>query len=708
MIGRDAFVGSGIAERAGQLSSLLALLRDPEWANYLHNRWRKHRLQFLSLPLELVWRVVPLLMRRWRTRLWPNINHKRKSTLSNGDRLKPFEIFCDPALTDSRAAIEHFSNRKKAQYFFSQETKRAIIEYAHEHLPGQVTEVINQADKIRQGKFPLISGVEADLSRSPNWRHPFQDLEYLFFLNRWYHGVILAKAFSYTANENYATRFVELLDDWDKANPSDTRSSVWESYSVTERMVNWILAYHLLLSSTAFRTRGMLLLLRMLEVHAQYLMDHLELTEVHNHLINNARALFEFGLMFPEMRIAERCRQVGLEILTREVERQFLPDGMLAEQSVHYHFLLMRTYAEVLLLSHKNDFILPAEFCERTRGMFQVARAFVRSDGSIPIIGDLSPDAEMTQMVGVLALGASLFGESIPVSINEYALWLLGTADVPRPKSRSLTSELCFLKHSGYAIFQSQRMHLTFRCDPKAEVVRHGHMDVFGIDLSVDNYTLIADPGNVTFVSNRWKRYFQSAWAHSTVVIDGLPPYVSPTTLRSLLAADYISAKAVITSCAETNGRVVIEAQHSGYQRLSRPVAVRRRIEIMTDQWVLIRDYVFGEKTHQMAIVFQLGLNRFDGQTVIAPDGTKLARILFRSDSALRVTTLSGQFEPQLAGWFSPAYGVQVPATTLFCSSDTSGSARVDTLIWLKSDMPPEWPNEIQASTLEGSVTGKL
>src|SRR5207237_1502008 len=141
----------------------------------------------------------------------------------------------------------------------------------------------------------------------------------------------------YTGNESYAQCVVRLLEHWNEHNPANHSSPVWESYSVSERITNWIFAYHLLKGSATFQKRGLMLLLRLLSEHALYLSENLELKESHNHLINNGRALYEFGLLFPELKSASSFKAVGWEILTREMKRQFLPDGMLGEQSVHYH-----------------------------------------------------------------------------------------------------------------------------------------------------------------------------------------------------------------------------------------------------------------------------------------------------------------------------------------------------------------------------------
>lgn len=568
------------------------------------------------------------------------------------------------------------------QHLFSQDEIAEIASYAWMHLSDQVQALVVAADKICGGVFPLVSQVEFNFANGIPWRGPFSDPEYLFYLNRWYHGVTLAKAFAYTGSEHYAARFVDLLEKWAADNPPDSGSPVWESYSVGERIVNWLFAHYLLQGSELYCNRGAPLLLALLSEHAEYLSSHLEDRVIHNHLINNARALFTYGLLCPSLPKADELREKGWDILMREINWQFRGDGMLGEQSTHYHLLLLSRYTEAALLAERNGYCMPEGLADRLRQMFFVGNLFVRPDRSLALIGDVSPDIEPANSIGILAVGSALFGVPSCVAPNEYALWYLGRKGLAVCSPRPLDSGLYRLPESGYTVYRTPRMHFIMRCDPRGEVIRHGHHDVLGLDLWANGFPILIDPGNSSFNSDQWEKYFRCPRAHSTIVIDGMTPYIQSPILRCLLPAKYVKAKADFTRCEQIDGRIVIEAYHSGYGRLPQPVTVRRQVQILGEDSVLITDRLDGAGRHLVEIILQFGQNRVevgaDPLTLLVyePAGERVAKVEFKSEARLALNLRKG--------WLSSAYGLRTEATVVICSFELNGSAQVETLFALE------------------------
>ena len=672
------------------MSLLREFLAGSEWANY--KKWRAQRSRFapVAIRLEVSANLMRFALQQFRTRLRQKLKIGKRSPMRPAFQ----KLFADPSLLTAQAVISHFSTRPKPSYLWSEADLPKLKEIALERFADDVERLKSQAEKIKRGVFPLVSGIEFDGSGELNWQHPFDDPEHLFYLNRWYHGITLAKAYFYTQDESYAEHFVKLLGDWAEHNPVDPASRVWESYSVTERIANWIFAYHLLSGSKVFQKPGLLLLLGLLSEHAHYLSEHLEVKENHNHLMNNGRALFEVGLLFPELRNASGLADMGWQILTREMKRQFRQDGMLGEQSVHYHLLLLRTYLEVSLLARRNGRLLDEQYLETLDRMHKSADAFIRADGSIPMIGDLSPDSDVKSLVGLMFAGATQFGFKISHHLSEHGLWYSRPSEVIIPPD-PVHPRLSYLPESGYAIVMTRNLHLTFGCDPRARIIRHGHADVLGLNLWIQGQPLLVDGGNYSYGKREWEQYFRGPYAHSLTVVDELPPYILPGYQQVLLPADYLEAEAAIVECVERDGIIYLEGYHTGYRRLEAPATVRRQIWVATDNWIFIRDSVEGPGKRQVEVLYQLGDCGFDKGLVSCPGGHKLAFFKFRSDCLFEVTQFRAQQDPEIRGWAAPAYGVKQPATTLSCRMSGVGDTNFETLIWLNPGSEPVWPEDL-------------
>jgi len=657
-----------------------------EWAHY--KSWRRRSSTFapLAVPLELCSKLALFSMRRLDSGLRRRFTHEAKYNSQGLHELCALSTLRTPA-----AVINHFSQRCLPAYLWDEADLEPLKVVALENLRDEVENVKAKADKIRVGIFPLVSGIEFDLSAKLDWQIHFDDVEHLFFLNRWYHGATLAKAFFYTGDKRYVECFATLLEHWVAHNPINSASAVWESYSVTERITNWIFAYHLLKGSETFQQRALLALLGALSAHANYLNGHLELKESHNHLINNGRALFEVGLMFPELNGAAAFEKAGWQILRREMGRQFLSDGMLGEQSVHYHLLLMRTYLEVTLLAQRNGQSLDSEYYERLRRMFICAGAFIRPDGSIPIVGDFSPDTDLRSMVGLMAAGATQFGFDLEHHVSEYGLWYSRPAKIKKYAATSRTGLTC-LPDSGYAVVKTPNLHLSFNCDPRARVIRHGHADVLSLNLWLNGHELLVDGGNYSYGKREWSEYFRGPYSHNTVVVDELPPYILPGYQQVLLSAEYSKADAAVAACRKDGATYYLEGYHTGYERLAQPASVRRQVWIAPEEWMLIRDNVAGEGKRTVEIVYNLGKCLFDDGRVSSADGQKVAAIDVRCERPFELKRFRGEDGEQPRGWISLSYGVKEPATTLVYRIKTSGELTFETLIWWRPDSDPVWP----------------
>lgn len=658
---------------AGMWHGLLRLVRNPEWVNVWARERRRGAWRLPRTVLGITCRMGGLALGR----------------ALGGDATPPVSAGVTTASVSNvfRTATRSAQRATRPRTFCETLDLHAIRAYAWAHLPKEVRTICDDAEAIREGWVPLFDGTrQYDLAKH-GWDDCLDDPEMLFYLNRWYHGVTLAKAWAYTGRSVHASTFADLLAQWLAAHPCDTSSLVWESYSVSERIVNWLFADGLFAAVGERLESVQDRLDAALAEHAEYLLEHLEDRYVHNHLINNARALFEYGLLRPDLPEASSCLTRGWEILTCEL-RQFHEDGMLGEQSTHYHLLLTRRYAEVVLLARINGHDMPDEVWRRVRQMFEVANSFVRPDGSLAMFGDVSPDISPRGLTGFLAVGSAHFDVPSSVPPNEAAVWWLGRRGLEAWRPQAPRCGVLLLRQSGYAVARTPDLHLVMVCDPRARVVRHGHLDVLSIDLWTPAGQVLVDPGSSTFQGDAFTRYFRGPLAHSTILVDGLPPYVLGTTLRSLLPSDYCSAEAGLLEWAEDAGRIMVRAFHDGYRRLPDPVRIERTVLLEGNRTVRIVDRIEAAEEHRFQVLFQLGANEAVERTgrvvtIRAPSGTPLARVEFHTPGDATLTVHVGEADLVVLGWFSSGYGSRHPATTLEWSFRARGPVSLETSVAL-------------------------
>jgi len=164
--------------------------------------------------------------------------------------------------------------------------------------------------------------LERDLK---SWNPP--DAEKLWVYNLHYFDDLNAKS----ADERDAWHH-ELIEKWVDENPPGAGVG-WDPYPTSLRIVNWV----------KWSLRGYGLsgpALRSLAAQCRHLSRRLETHLLGNHIFANAKALF-FGGLFFEGAEANRWRQKGETILTREAIEQVLPDGGHFERSPMYHSIIL-------------------------------------------------------------------------------------------------------------------------------------------------------------------------------------------------------------------------------------------------------------------------------------------------------------------------------------------------------------------------------
>jgi hypothetical protein len=332
--------------------------------------------------------------------------------------------------------------------------------------------------------------------------------------------------------------------------------------------------------------------------HAGFLRNNFEFKlGHHNHLINNARALLTTATLLADLPEAADWKKYAIKVFKAEWPYQVLPDGVHAEQSVTYHFLLTRTLWEMKYLMEQTGEQFP--FDGDLNKMIQYASIITRPDGTIPFLGHLTPDWHWKELVGLLPIWGY---DAVPVS----DLGKIYKRRVDPYRSRDENREGVFLyPAAGQGIIRTSKLHAVLSCDPRCMVTVHGDQNLLGLDVWYAGTHLIRDAGLASYNLDAKRSWYESWQGQSTFSIDGFDPMVSNWRKRQL-PKGYHKATSTLQGDSET---LMLKASHTGYCRLPDPVSTEREINFSGEDDLCIVDRLQCNKLHTYAAKFHFGKN---------------------------------------------------------------------------------------------------
>lgn len=470
------------------------------------------------------------------------------------------------------------------------------------------------------------------------WGITFDDPEDTFALHRfgWVPRLLVA-----WPDHGMAVTLWEMVQDWIARGPRPGVRAAWHPYTVSERLVHWLILASLL-GRNSIEMDGKDTVFSSVITQAAYLANHLESygpARTNNHLTNNGRALYLAGLAVGDAAL----QHVGRTILTHELNRMFSSSGFLREGSSHYHLLLCRTYLEILWTAETiGDDLLVDTLRWPVSQMVERARFFNAGDGGpMPLIGDVSPDCPPEWLVPIAGLGEGgwlelwardVKGEAIPSGFS-------GFADAGW--HRYVGTRYCLFLHTG----------TRFTLAPGT----HAHHDVGGFELRADGVQLIADPGRPSYQRGRWGEGLQGAGAHAAITVDGYEPFVSEGCNWARFMPEAYIQHEIQTEWVPALHEFTVA--HNGFARLGN-VGWWRRVFRFLDDGVTVSDLLEGCGKRTLQATFplhpQVHPRREGNSLVLEAKGT--SRWVLTWD----VPDCWMEIVPQI---FSSAYGSAVAST---------------------------------------------
>lgn len=368
---------------------------------------------------------------------------------------------------------------------------------------------------------------------------------------------------------------------------------------------------------------------KMLWLHGDYLRRHMEYDVGGNHLLRDARGLLAAGFVLRE----QEWFQLAIGTLERELERQVLPDGCHFERSAFYH-------AQVLA------------------DLMEVREVLTAGDRSSAVI-----DAAVASMHRWLSM-VRPSAETLPQFHD-------GARTYRRLESTALSRVPVYGDHrSGYLVARNADAFVIMDagrpCPP--ELPAHAHSCLLSVEIFHRGEPVLVNSGTSTY-DEPWERGIERATAaHNTIRIDGEEQSDAWSCFRMGRRANPVHV------AWGGDARTVLEADHDGYERLG--FIHRRTVELRRHE-TTVHDTIRPVKRRPRVALVELSWH-------FAPDLApgQLAPGIYVTDH-VRVEVhgsvpLTFVLEET---WYSPAFGVRVPKTTLRCCAPITGETRFTTKV---------------------------
>ena len=304
---------------------------------------------------------------------------------------------------------------------------------------------------------------------------------------------------------------------------------------------------------------------------------------------------------------------------------------------------------------------VPQAYKDRLLAMAQYAEAYTRPDGLAPSWGD-GDDARILPMDGLPIQDHRYLPSLIrafwsPDSLT--AAWRIvlenacgggGRRHAISPCPRTFQQSLL----SGGQLYLTSRWDYVFDCGPLGLSDRggHGHNDMLAFEATLDGVPLIADLAVVYTVIGKCAINTAPHGCTAPFKLVKKKLIVSFHQKLMFLRGD---AKCQKTAWYDSGSRILIQGQHTGYERLTPPVKVMRTLLLVTDQHALIWcDKIIGAKDRPVTVTLQFAagveiIEKLSEGLLIESQGRQF-RVEFRSGKLWALSAENRQV--------SPSYGV--------------------------------------------------
>lgn len=587
------------------------------------------------------------------------------------------------------------------------------------------TSLFAEADEILEKKLRFFGGSIHPLMLAPekdpvHWTHyekgtvkPDQeDIKFIWEPARFNWAITLGKAYFLRGNEKYASAFWQFFEEFSRSNPTNKGPNWTSAQEVALRLIALIYGAHLMRESSQSTPERLRELAVCIADHADRIPPTICYAKAqnNNHLVSEAVGLFTAATFLPGHPHAARWRKLGLKWFYHAVISQVAPDGTYIQHSTNYQRLFLMLALWMNYLVDKEGDVLRDEILNKLA--LTTEWLVVRMDstsGHVPNLGHNDGS-------NILPLSICAYNDYRPVvqaasrvflakptlppgQWDDLSLWL----EIPTSVELKTTSAR---RDEKQLILGDQNSWAALRAVEFTS--RPAHADQLHVDIWYAGVNLAMDAGTYQYnAAPPWENALAATRIHNTVTIDNLDQM---TRAGKFLWLDWAQAE-VIERTDQS-----ITAVHNGYSHLG--ILHRRTLRMEKDNgkssgkknnkilssWVILDELLPNEQSFEKNSKLPTShinacLNwlipdwpyKVKGNEVFFKSPVGELRLDIQNDKSKGVLDIYRSGKSQLTnnsndnlGWYSPTYGVKVPALSIRYSVSSNAPIKITSSFSLK------------------------
>ncbi len=502
-----------------------------------------------------------------------------------------------------------------------------------ENISWNPQSAIAEADRILNGEIEYFAHKWVKTGFPPKWQNDpvsslqspqklhwsqisddsSADIKFIWEPNRFAFVYTLVRAYAASHDEKYPEAFWALIEDWASHNPPNTGPNWMDGQEIALRLMAWTFGYFQFSNSPSFtpdRTAKFILLIAA-QTNRIYKNISYAISTRSNHTISEAFGLWMVGLLFPELKHAEKYLTLGRKLLEQSAVEQIFPDGTYSMYSLNYHRFILHIYLYAIQLSE--NYQLPFTNSLKasiTKSIEYLSCLINPQTGEMPVYGSndgalVLPlnNCDFTDYRPLLQLGWYITKKEFlfePGPWDEDIFWLCGESltaksakNAKKEERRKNLSELRVLSgesfpDGGVYLLRSSNSHALIHCMDFTS--RPSHADQLHVDLWIHGHNIAIDAGTYLYSGQPpWRNGLAHTNVHNTITVDNQDQM---TMVSRFTWTNWSKGKVL------KHDKNLWQGEHDGYK----PVSHKRTVMALEgDRWLVI-DQLTANESHHYAL----------------------------------------------------------------------------------------------------------
>ena len=621
---------------------------------------------------------------------------------------RPLEAWLKKNVPSTPEAYAQWRKQNSPKFFFG--ASHADLARISSDISWDPQLAVDEANRILSGEFKYFAHKFARTGFPPDWhKDPFSgkklesskhwseisdegdvDVKFIWEASRFSMVYPLVRAYAWTGDERFAEAFWVLLGSWAASNPPNLGPNWMDGQEAALRLMAWTFGYYQFSNSPSATPERISQFTVIVAAHAERIYKNIDyaISTHSNHIISEAFGLWLTGLLFPELKDAEKHHRLGRKLLEQEAAAQIFPDGSYSMYSLNYHRFVLHIYLCMIRLGELSQSPVSNLLLDRVSISINFLSQLIDPEtGGMPVYGSndgalVLPlnNCDFTDYRPLLQLGTYLTKKGFlfaPGPWDEDIYWLYSLQEVSRAeRSGSEVEAGAGVKAGSQPSFPHGGLHLLHSTHSKAVIrctdfrSRPSHADQLHVDLWLGGRNIACDAGTYLYSGQGiWRNALAHTSRHNTITVD------NQDQMKLLTRFTWTNwAKGKVLQQAET----IWQGEHNGYKRLADSVDHKRTVlSLGEDRWLVV-DHLHGKQNHHYALHWLLEdfpyreIN-FGVQELAPEDG-----LLAGPKVLIRMGVLNGNSSFSIVradpnstrGWRSRYYADKEPAISAMLETD--------------------------------------